>query len=333
MGSNCAELLDRLLAASPSPALRVAADGKVAFRNRAFEEQLGPAAEQAAMQAVGQPSIQLDGRRFDVTVAEAADDGFAVFFHEQQTTVSAGDDVEKRRGFFSIASHDLRGMLANVRSWASILTSGRVQLDDRGKRAAEVISRNTDKAIALMQEFFDSARADLFPVPVEIQPEDLRGELEKALATVEKEDPEQPVHVQLSCDADVSKVPVDLDRFRHILRAFLEHARARAGAGGDVQLTVHPTDEGIWFHVQDHGPKPSEAELNHAFDRDLRAVTERKLGAGFRLAFAAAEVAAHQGKVDAKARPDGASYGFWLPTAPGGRDGVDQAQPVASQPH
>ena len=288
---------------------------KVAFRNPAFEEQFGalPEAEQAALRALDGEGAELDGIRWSARVCDAQQLGLILFLHPTSAPQLVPPDVKKRREFLSIASHDLRGLLANVRSWCAILVSPRVQLDDRGRRAAEIIIRNTDKALALMQEFFDSARADLIPVPVEIQPEDLRAEIDRVAKLVETGDAERPVRVNVHLFADVTAVPVDLERFRHILQAFLEHARDRGGANGEVELDIKRDATGITFEVKDKGPPPSEAELTGAFDRDLRAANERKLGAGFRLAFAAAEVAAHRGTVHVDAAADGATYGFWLP--------------------
>lgn len=321
MGSAVAEFVDHVLESLPVAALRVRADGTVAFSNDAFRRTFGPEAADAAMQALSRSTITRSGVTYDVKVTEDPASGFVVVFARQHAAPEP--DVEKRRGFLSIASHDLRGILANVRSWASILTSGKVALDDRGRRAAEVISRNTDKAIALMQEFFDSARADLTSVPVEIQPEDLRPELSRAIEDLQKGDSAGPVELTVRSEAELSAVPVDIDRFRHMLRAFLGHARERAGANAGVQLTVQPGEGGVWFLVRDHGAPLTSDERALAFERDDRTLAERKLGSGFRLAFAAAEVAAHRGRVMAHAEPDGATFGFWLPA---------QTPLVASEP-
>lgn len=311
---GCLQLIDQLLAAAPTPALRVGPDGSVAFRNPAFEAEVGTTAEaeQAALKALNGATAEIKERSWSATVTDAGEYGLVLFLKPE-----AGEllpkDVSKRRTFLSVASHDLRGLLANVRSWSSILVSGRVQLDAKGQRAAEIIIRNTDKALALMQEFFDSARSDLTPVPVDIQPADLRSEIDKVVQLVQQSEPEKPVRINVHLFADVTAVPVDLERFRHILRAFLEHGRDRVGPNGEVELDVKRTDGGIIFEVKDQGPMPTEAEVQSTFDRDERASKEKKLGSGFRLAFAAAEVAAHHGKVTADAASNGARYGFWLP--------------------
>lgn len=312
--TDCLPLIDQLLTAAPTPALRVDASGKVAFRNPSFEAEFGASeqAEQAALRALNGSGVELDERRWSASVTDVGVDGLVLFLRPETGDVVPAD-IKKRRNFLSIASHDLRGLLANVRSWSSILASGRVQLDDRGKRAVEIIIRNTDKALSLMQEFFDSARSDLTPVPVDIQATDLRTEIDKVVEQVRNAEPDRPMRINVHLFADVTSVPVDVERFRHILRAFLEHSCERAAVTGEVELDIKRDDGGIRFEVKDRAPPPTDAELAAAFDRDERASTEKKLGTGFRLAFAAAEVAAHHGRVHVDVADGGARFGFWLP--------------------
>ena len=54
-----------------------------------------------------------------------------------------------------------RGALANVRSYAALLLSGRIPLEPKAQRGLETILRNADRALAFAQDFFDSSRAEL----------------------------------------------------------------------------------------------------------------------------------------------------------------------------
>ncbi|MFP2898635.1 sensor histidine kinase [Corallococcus sp. 4LFB] len=72
-----------------------------------------------------------------------------------------GERVADRVRYLSLASHDLRGSLANIRSYAALLLNGRIPLEPKAQRGLETILRNADRALSFAQDFFDSSRADL----------------------------------------------------------------------------------------------------------------------------------------------------------------------------
>jgi two-component system, OmpR family, sensor kinase len=61
--------------------------------------------------------------------------------------------------YLSLASHDLRGALANIRSYAGLLLGGRYTHEPRVQRGLETIRRNADRALGFAQNFFDSSRS------------------------------------------------------------------------------------------------------------------------------------------------------------------------------
>ena len=213
---------------------------------------------------------------------------------------------ELRVKFLSLASHDLRGTLANVRTWAGILASGRVPLDERGKRATEVILRNTDRALAQQQALFDLLRAEWAPLPVARTIRALGPLLASSL-----------VDVPVEGAAGLPEVSVDEDRLGHVLYAFAAHARARAGGGG-FSVRAEAGDGGAWVSFEDRGAPLDAQQRARAFDPVARALEEQKLGAGFDLGVAGQELAAMGGRVRADSPGGGVTvHAFWLPSVHG----------------
>ena len=212
---------------------------------------------------------------------------------------------EQRVRFLSLASHDLRGILSNVRTWAAILASGRLPLDERGKRATEVILRNTDRALAQQQALFDLLRAEWAPMPVAREPRPLLPLLEASLRGV-----------RVQAVEGVPDVTVDEDRLQHVLHAFAAHAQARGGGDG-LSVRVEPGEGGAWVSFEDVGTPLDDHQRARAFDPVSRALEEQKLGTGFDLGVAAEELLAMGGQVRAGASPGGKTvHAFWLPSAP-----------------
>ncbi|MFN7134639.1 MAG: histidine kinase dimerization/phospho-acceptor domain-containing protein, partial [Myxococcales bacterium] len=142
------------LEALPENVMLWSADGRVLFVNHQLLETLGLLREDLEGKSEAELNAQL-GRRgvsfVDGTVSVSGHD-----FERQKRLLPGGERLERlvdlnaseqlrkqRQQVLSVAAHDLRAPLANVRSYASLLLGGRMtDADPRVKRAAEVISRN-----------------------------------------------------------------------------------------------------------------------------------------------------------------------------------------------
>jgi two-component system, OmpR family, sensor kinase len=229
--------------------------------------------------------------------------------------VGRGEEArEQRAGFLSVVSHDVRGILANVRSYASILTSGKVHLDERALRGAQVILRNADRALLLLQECFDLFRFENGTLPMDAIDQPVAPLLTEAAKKVQPMAQERHVTVHLSVSPELGNARVDRSRVLHVAQVFLEHALSRVEAGQSIGLEARPEGTSLRTEIWDQGPPIPEAALGSVFDPEARTVQERKLGAGFRLAVAAAEVRAHGGSVFARSGADaGTVLCFLLP--------------------
>ncbi|WP_338023631.1 HAMP domain-containing sensor histidine kinase [Archangium primigenium] len=224
--------------------------------------------------------------------------------------------LQRRIRYLGLASHDLRGSLANVRSYAALLLNGRIPLEAKAKRGLETILRNTDKALSFAQDFFDASRADLGMLAYERE----RQALEPLLVTAVER------HMELAGGASVAlglelperplpEVDVDAGRVQHAVEAFLRHHLLRAQAG--EQLRVRVRSEGAWLRVEvrrDGVPLTPE-ELALTFVREERAFQEKKLEDSLRMALARQEVEVLGGAVDASTDAGGTTLSLTLPIA------------------
>jgi two-component system OmpR family sensor kinase len=224
--------------------------------------------------------------------------------------------IHRRVRYLGMASHDLRGALANVRSYAALLLNGRIPLEAKAKRGLETILRNTDKALSFSQDFFDASRADLGMLACE--PE--RQALEPLLASsVERHlEAAGTASVALSLElpgGPLPEVDVDAGRVQHAVEAFIRHQLLRAQAGEQLRVRVVP--QGQWLRVEvrrDGVPVPDE-ELALVFSREERAFREKKLEDPLRLALAQQEVEALGGSVGVSTDEGGTTLYLSLPAA------------------
>ena len=234
------------------------------------------------------------------------------------TQPAEGDEelVRRRVRYLGLASHDLRGSLANVRSYAALLLNGRIPLEPKAKRGLETILRNTDKALAFAQDFFDSSRADLGMLACE--PE--KQAIEPLLANAVEHHLEAAgtASVALSLELPPTPLPeVDVDggRVQHAVEAFIRHHLLRAQAGEQLRVRARLEEGDLRVEVRRDGVPLSDEDTALAFAREERAFREKKLEDPLRLGLARQEVEALGGSVGVTTDVGGTTLYLTLPIA------------------
>ncbi|MCP3062407.1 HAMP domain-containing histidine kinase [Myxococcus sp. K38C18041901] len=243
----------------------------------------------------------------------------------------AWDEADNRRRvrYLGMASHDLRGSLANIRSYAALLLNGRSPLEPKVQRGLETILRNADRSLSFSQDFFDSSRADLGSLACEPERQsllpllDAAMERQRAAATA--------ANVALVLDLDPSEpqpeVSVDGARIQHALEAFILYQLSRAQAGEVIHLRIHPGAPRVRVEVRREGVPLSDEDASVVFRREERAFREKKLEDPLRIYLARQEVEAHGGSVGVETDPSGSSLFITLTAVPG----AVLAEPAALQ--
>lgn len=221
----------------------------------------------------------------------------------------------RRLEILRIEGHDLRSPLANIRSYASMLLSRRGSpLDPRIQRAAEVIVKNADKGLQLVDDLMDLARADEGGLDLETAPSAIGGILRVALEEDLPAFQDRGLRVDLSIPDDLPPLHVDPARLRRAVRALVETALRRAPEGSVVGVGAEMRQGELWIRVEDEGDRLSSQEATLSFDRDHQTLASKKLAPGIGLALARAIAEAHGGRVGALPRdPAGAVHYLVLP--------------------
>lgn len=228
----------------------------------------------------------------------------------------AGDERHRQARLLRAASHDIRGPLANVRSYASLLADPRMELSDKARRSIEVIIRNADKALLLLREFIDSEQAERGILDLPTQAVALRPVLDKALRPLTSlvEEKKLTLHVDDRVQASVEAEPSALE---HILRVLVEHAIDRSAEGATVRVQTFDGEDGrLGVRVVDHGVPLSTDEQASLFDREAHLARRAKLTLGFRLSLAATEAGLMGGRLRVQSDADQTALELRLPATP-----------------
>ncbi len=226
-----------------------------------------------------------------------------------------GEAIRHRVRYLSLASHDLRGALANIRSYAGLLLSGRVPLEPKVQRGLETIARNADRALAFAQDFFDSSRADLGSLAYEKERQPLEPLLAAAVKRHQAAAEAASVALLVEPRGVLPEVDVDAGRIQHAVEAFIQHQLTHAQPGEEVQVRATATPAGIRVDVRRVGIPLSEEDAVSVFQREERAFREKKLEDPLRVFLARQEVEVHGGMVGVETDAGGTTLFFTLPAA------------------
>jgi two-component system OmpR family sensor kinase len=227
---------------------------------------------------------------------------------------SDGRDTRHRVRYLGLASHDLRGALANIRSYAALLLNGRVALEPKVQRGLETILRNADRALSFSQDFFDSSRAELGSLAFERERQPLEPLLAAAVERQQAAARTAGVTLMLNGHGPLPLVNVDSGRIQHAIEAFVQHLVLKGGeSGGLIRVRALPVPAGVRVEVRREGAPLSEEEAALVFSHQERAFREKKLEDALRVHLARQEVEVHGGSVGVETDGGGTTLFFMLP--------------------
>ena len=179
--------------------------------------------------------------------------------------------------FVSNVSHELKTPLAAIRIWTDMLSAGRIDSEEKRRRALAVISDENGRMIRLVDNLLDFARLAQQRKTYSLAEVDLAALARESVDFMAGAFAENGI----SCAGD-DRVPTlaDADAVRQILVNLLGNAAKYAAAMGPVEVRVSADGAVARVDVADRGPGMSRDAMAHAFDRFYRAASASANGAG-----------------------------------------------------
>ena len=259
------------------------------------------------------------GSCIDITDFREANEALRVMQGQLEERIKeAGEAIQARDEFLSIASHELRTPLS-----ALVLQLAGLQ---KALHQAELQSLNAkligkvDKAVkatgrltTLVDSLLDVSR--IASGRLQLQPEECdladvaRDLLEREADAARREGCELRCHVQAPIRGVWDRI-----RIEQILANLLSNA-IKYGPGNPIEVTVATAGDSVTLTVQDHGIGISKADVERIFDRFERAVSVRHYGGlGLGLYITRQLVEAHGGTIRVTSEPGaGALFMVELP--------------------
>ena len=222
--------------------------------------------------------------------------------------------------FIATVSHELRTPLNAITGWTQLLRSGQIS-GARVEHALEVIARNADMQVKIVDDLLDVSRITSGKVTLDVETVDLAGLVASvldgsALAIGAKEQ-----QLESIIDPNASPILGDPTRLRQIVNNLLTNAIKFTPKGGSITVVLRRLESDVEISVRDSGKGISPEFLGHIFEpfrQQDDGMNRRSQGLGLGLAIVRKLVELHGGRVSAESDGDnrGSLFRVVMPMAP-----------------
>jgi len=239
-------------------------------------------------------------------------------FNEMASSLEKAEKA--KRQMIADVSHELRTPLTVLRTALEGLRDGLVEPTPENFAA---LHNKTLLTSRLVDDLHQLALADAGQLSIHKTACGLVHLFSHIQATIEVQLEDSGIRFQVEIPGDLPKVEADPQRIEQVVLNLLSNAVRHTPEGGTIRMTARAI-EGPLIQVSlcNTGPRLSDEDLAHVFDRFYRAESSRSReegGAGLGLAIAKALIEAHGGTIWAENAPGGgACFHFTLPRSAGG---------------
>jgi signal transduction histidine kinase len=244
----------------------------------------------------------LDGLRRAEQAARAASESAQRQLVTQNEQLLEADRVKDE--FVALISHDLRTPLTSILGYLE-LTIDDGNLTDEQQGHLEIVSRNADRLLHLVNDLLFVARLEAGQLDLDPAELDLAAVVRQSVAEAEPRAAAGGIALTLEA-GEVPAVRADRGRMFQLMDNLVSNAIKFTPPGGDVHVSLSRVNGVVRLEVSDTGIGIASAEQQRLFERFFRASTasDRQIpGTGLGLYISRAIVEAHGGSIAVSSEP------------------------------
>jgi PAS domain S-box-containing protein len=220
--------------------------------------------------------------------------------------------------FISLISHELRSPLNSILGYNRILRS-KPHDEAQVSRICEIIENNARTQLRLIEDLLDTARIISGKLRLDMRPIDIGPLLSASLDVMRPVAETKCIELLMHCDSSPGIIKGDAVRLQQIICNLLSNAIKFTPIGGQVELRLARSGDGIKIVVSDTGRGIEPEFLPFVFDRNSQADSsgsQRQGGLGLGLALVKHLVEVHGGTIEAASEGVGRGSTFTVTLFP-----------------
>ncbi|SMG24254.1 Signal transduction histidine kinase [Paenibacillus aquistagni] len=245
-------------------------------------------------------SAQMAKGRFDVRVTEE----YRYELGELAKTLNfmAQEIVRSNQmkdDFISSISHELRTPLTGIKGWSETLLSGNMDDPEETKLGLNIITKETDRLIGLVEELLDFSRLKQNRIQLHKESVDLESLLEETIFQVKSKADQKQIELQLDIAEDAHgqlTTTGDENRLKQVFLNLIDNAIKFSPLHSTIRVELSTGDCSCIVKVIDQGIGINEDDLTKVMDKFYQVNPDRG-GTGLGLAISDEIVKAHEGEL------------------------------------
>ena len=219
--------------------------------------------------------------------------------------------------FVSLATHQIRGPLASIKGYASMLLEGDFgALHDGIKTAVDTIFQSADASVVVVQDFLDVSRIEQGRMKYDILSFDLSKLVWEVLAEQKPSVEKKGLVLQSNVTPNLT-VKADMGKIKQVIGNLIDNA-VKYTPAGVISVTLKQVESKARFSIKDSGVGIKPETLPYLFKKFSRAEDASKvniLGTGLGLYVALELLKAQNGPIWAESEGDGkgSTFSFEIP--------------------
>jgi two-component system, OmpR family, phosphate regulon sensor histidine kinase PhoR len=221
--------------------------------------------------------------------------------------------------FVSLISHELRTPLTSIRMFIETLAMGRVQDPAQQQEVLDMLSKETTRLSAMIENVLDWARIESGRKSYELHVMPVTEVAQAALDAFKTQRMGAKMDLSVTMPGNLPQVQVDRDAVAGALLNLLQNAWKYSGEDKRIDFSAHEDGKGVRIDVRDHGlgiPRNERRKIFERFYRVDNLLTRTTEGTGLGLSIAERIVRAHGGRISVESEPGkGSTFSVHLPAA------------------
>lgn len=202
-----------------------------------------------------------------------------------------------KNDFLSSISHELRTPLTSIKGWGETVLSGELEDREEAKEGLEIICKETDRMIDLVEELLDFSRFQSGRIKIDFHALNINSLVEDVKHQFMVRTKEKEITLASQIDAQIPEFIGDTNRLKQVLINLLDNAVKFTPTGGVITITTQQTGDYIEIEVKDNGEGIDPEDLSRVTQKFYKGNINRP-GSGLGLSIVQEIIDLHHGKME-----------------------------------